>query len=210
MKGTSWAALSWQLISQMYHLHKMAYWKHVPPDQSTLLVIFMVYSYLKSTHIPVRFALWDKSPSLYAVHSSHVTKIAFQMCLHTKVWCNTHSQTHTLDTFILRCTQTHTHRKLANCHIRPWNNDETIFKKQRMQYSLIAKQISLSYMLKYMFLKVRHLVIASKKYQNKPNHFMDAVVHPQCFIVPVRRSMTFDNIYLSCPTPPTPCCLNNI
>lgn len=27
---------------------------------------------------------------------------------------------------------------------------------------------------------------------------MDAVVHPQCFIVPVRHRMTFDDIYLAC------------
>ena len=36
---------------------------------------------------------------------------------------------------------------------------------------------------------------------------MDAVVHTQCFIVPVRHSMTFDDIYLALPhtsRPPLP------
>lgn len=51
--------------------------------------------------------------------------------------------------------------------------------------------MSLSYMLKPMLSKVGHLVISSKKHKNKPNHLMDAVVHPQCFTVPVRHRMTF-------------------
>ena len=128
MKGASRASLSWQLISQTYRLHKVAYWKHVPPNRSTLLVIFMVYGYLTSPEavwfLPssssylnaaarttsiwgreVMAALWDEYPPCLMCIQVMSQKIVFQMCVHIQKSGarRTHTHTHSL-------THTHTHK----------------------------------------------------------------------------------------------------
>ena len=134
MKGASRASLSWQLISQTYRLHKVAYWKHVPPNRSTLLVIFMVYGYLTSPEavwfLPssssylnaaarttsiwgreVMAALWDEYPPCLMCIQVMSQKIVFQMCVHIQksgARCTAHTHTHT-HTHTPSLTHTHTH-----------------------------------------------------------------------------------------------------
>lgn len=168
MKGASWVALSWQLISQMYRLHKVAYRKHVPPDRSTLLVIFMVYGYLTSPeavwfllsslylNITVRAtsiwrgkvmaALWDEYPPLYDVHSIHIAKKkksnVCKSLVHGK-YTDTHTHKHS-DTHSYIHTHIHTRIVTLGSGIML----KLSLRNSTMQYSLIAKQMSLSFMLK--------------------------------------------------------------
>lgn len=141
MKGASCASLSWQLIFQMYRLHKVVYWKHVPPDQSTLLVIFMVYGYLTSPEAvwfllsssylnttaratsiwgwEVMAALWDEyPPRLMCIHVMS-QKIAFQMCVQLQKsgarHAHSHSHSHTghlIHTTSHPDTFTHVHKHM--------------------------------------------------------------------------------------------------
>lgn len=174
----------------MYRLHKVAYWKHVPPHRSTLLVIFMVCVYLTSPEA-VRFllsssylnataratsiwgrevmaALWDEyPPCLMCIQvMSQKKEEVFQPCVHIQKSGARHA--HTLPHWTLN-TRSHpfilTHMHTGNWWIVTLGSGVMLklsLRNSKMQYSLIAKQMSLSYMLKPMLLKVCNLVISSK------------------------------------------------
>lgn len=142
MKGASCASLPWQLISQTYRLHKVAYWKHVPLDQSTPLVIFMVYSYCPSPPgglippvilVPINATaratyIWAGEvcipPFLFDEHSSHVTqKKTIQkklwVCSHTKDCCTNRTQSAIL-------THSYIHTLTGNEWTVMWINADSI------------------------------------------------------------------------------------